>query len=75
MLDALRMAPVLRGVRGEAPVDRTAVAESICRVAQLAVHVPELSEMEINPLVASASGVIAVDARGMLGAFGVEQRT
>ncbi len=75
MLDELRMAPVLRGVRGEAPVDRTAVAESICRVAQLAVHVPELSEMEINPLVATASGVVAVDARGILGVFGVEQRT
>ncbi|HEX9126298.1 MAG TPA: acetate--CoA ligase family protein, partial [Methylomirabilota bacterium] len=33
MLDELRMAPLLRGVRGEPPVDLTAVAETICRFA------------------------------------------
>ena len=31
MLDELRMAPLLRGVRGEAPVDRMAIAEIMCR--------------------------------------------
>jgi len=66
MLDELRMAPLLRGVRGEAPVDRTAVAEVICRFAQLAMQIPELREIEINPLMASATGAVAVDARGTL---------
>lgn len=63
MLDELRMAPALRGVRGEAPVDRAALAETISRFAQLAVDFPELQEIELNPLVASSTGVIAVDAR------------
>ena len=66
MLDELRMAPLLRGVRGEAPVDRAAVAGVICRFAQLAMQVPELREIEINPLMASATGAVAVDARGTL---------
>ena len=66
MLDELRMAPLLRGVRGEAPVDRAAVAEVICRFAQLAMQIPELREIEINPLMASATGAVAVDARGTL---------
>jgi acyl-CoA synthetase (NDP forming) len=35
MLDELKTAALLRGVRGEPPVDRTAVAEAICRVARL----------------------------------------
>jgi acetyltransferase len=43
-----------------------ALAESICRFAQLAVDLTQLAELEVNPLVASASGVIAVDARASL---------
>jgi acetyltransferase len=66
MLDELRMAPLLHGVRGEAPVDMRALSEAICRFAQLAVDLPELAEIEVNPLVAGPAGVIAVDARGRL---------
>jgi len=66
MLDELRMAPVLRGVRGEAAVDRAALAETIARFSRLAVDFPELVEIEVNPLVATASGAVAVDARAML---------
>ncbi len=67
MLDELRMAPLLHGVRGEAPVDRNAIADIMCRFARLTMQVPDLSEIEINPLVASATGATAVDARGTLG--------
>jgi acetyltransferase len=66
MLDELRMAPLLLGVRGEPPVDRSAVAETICRFAQLTIDVPELREIELNPLVAGPTGVGAVHARGTL---------
>ncbi len=64
MLDELRMAPVLRGVRGEAPVNRDALIQTICSFSRLAVDVPELVELEINPLVAGPAAVVAVDARG-----------
>lgn len=66
MLDELRMAPALRGVRGEPPVDRAALGESISRFSRLAAAFPELTEVELNPLVAGPGGVIAVDARATL---------
>jgi acetyltransferase len=66
MLDELKMARVLRGVRGEAPVDRTALAETISRFGQLVADCPDLMDLELNPLVASATGVVAVDARATL---------
>jgi acetyltransferase len=66
MLDELRMAPVLRGVRGQAPVDRAALAETVVRFARLASDWPELTEIEVNPLIATPAGVTAVDARASL---------
>jgi acetyltransferase len=66
MLDELRMAPLLRGVRGEPPVDRKALAETIARFGQLAADCQDLAELELNPLVAGPTSVVAVDARGTL---------
>jgi acetyltransferase len=66
MLDELRMAPVLRGVRGQAPVDRAALAETVMRFARLASDWPDLTEIEVNPLIATPAGVTAVDARARL---------
>jgi acetyltransferase len=66
MLDELRMAPALRGARGRPAVDLDALAGTVCRFAALAVAVPALGEFEINPLVAGAEGVQALDARGRL---------
>jgi acyl-CoA synthetase (NDP forming) len=66
MLDELRMAPVLHGVRGEPPVDLAALAETISRFASLAVDLPDLTEVELNPLMVSPEGVVAVDARATL---------
>ena len=67
LLDELRIAPLLRGARGERPVDRLVLAGIISRFSQLLVDVPELREIEINPLMASPDGAIAVDARARLG--------
>jgi len=66
MLEELRMAPVLRGIRGEPPVDLPALAETISRFSSLAVDLPDLVEVELNPLMASPEGAIAVDARATL---------
>ena len=66
MLDELKTIALLRGVRGEPPVDFPALAEAISRFAQLAVDCPDLTEMELNPLVTSPTGVVAVDARATL---------
>jgi len=66
MLDELKTAPLLRGARGEAPVDRTALAEIIARFARLLVDLPELGEIEINPVTVGPGGALAVDARARL---------
>jgi acetyl coenzyme A synthetase (ADP forming)-like protein len=66
MLDELRMAPLLRGTRGEPPVDREKVAAVVGRFSQLMVDLPEIGEIEINPLTVGPSGAVAVDARARL---------
>jgi acetyltransferase len=49
--------------RGEAGVDFDAIATGLQRISQLVTDFPEIAEMDINPLVADAEGVVAVDAR------------
>ncbi|GAA3114008.1 acyl-CoA synthetase (NDP forming)/GNAT superfamily N-acetyltransferase [Kribbella aluminosa] len=63
MVHALRCAPLLAGYRGAQAADREAVLDVIHRIAWLAELVPELAELDINPLIAGPSGAFAVDAR------------
>src|SRR5262249_28924869 len=66
MLSELQMAPVLSGVRGQPPVDRDKLARLIVSLGDLATAGEELSEIELNPVIASPAGAIAVDARAAL---------
>jgi len=63
MTDEIRAAPLLSGARGRDPVDRAAVAETLCRLSQLVTDFPEIVELDVNPLVARPDGVVAVDLR------------
>jgi acetyltransferase len=63
MIDSIRGAKLLRGVRGEAASDTDLLVEVIQRVSQLVGERPEVLEMDINPFVVFESGGIAVDAR------------
>ncbi|MBT2490868.1 acetate--CoA ligase family protein [Streptomyces sp. ISL-96] len=67
MLDSIRAAEVLRGVRGAASVDRSALAGLIVRVSELAADFPEIAEVDLNPVFATAGGVMAADVRILLG--------
>ena len=58
-----RVARLLRGGRGRAPADMDALGLALMRVAQMIVDIPEIVEMDINPLLADAQGVLALDAR------------
>ena len=72
MLHALRCAPLLAGYRGAEAADQDAVLAIIHRIAWLADLVPELAELDINPLIAAASGSFAVDVRLRLHPAGPE---
>jgi len=66
VLDLLRRLkgwPLLNGFRGSAPVDHGALATAIARIADAAGALgDDLDELEVNPLIARADGVVAVDA-------------
>jgi acetate---CoA ligase (ADP-forming) len=65
MVGSVRSFPLLKGVRGEPPSDLPALYEALGRVSQLAVEVPEIVELDVNPLMVrpEGAGVVAVDAR------------
>jgi acetyltransferase len=65
MIDSLRGAPILEGVRGEPPVDRSRIEETIQRVSLLVGNHPEIQELDINPFLAfpDPDRCCAVDAR------------
>ncbi|MEO3847053.1 acetate--CoA ligase family protein [Streptomyces sp. B8F3] len=67
MLDSIRAAEVLRGVRGEQAVDRHALADQIRRVSALAADFPEIAEVDLNPVIATPGGALAADVRILLG--------
>lgn len=62
MLDGIQAAEILRGVRGAKPVDRKALASVIVQVSKLVSDFPEIQEVDLNPILAGADGVTAVDA-------------
>src|SRR5918911_111999 len=63
MLDDIAGAAVLHGVRGASGVDRDALGTLIENVSQLVHDFPEISELDLNPVFASPTGVTAVDVR------------
>ncbi|WP_405801661.1 acetate--CoA ligase family protein [Streptomyces sp. NBC_01506] len=66
MLDGIRAAEILRGVRGAAGVDRDALADLVVRASELAADFPNIAEVDLNPVFASESGVMAADVRILL---------
>jgi acyl-CoA synthetase (NDP forming) len=66
---------LLAGVRGQPPGDLDAVVETLLRVGQLMADLPEVAEVDLNPLIVGAAGegAWAVDVRVVLGEMeGVE---
>jgi len=69
MIDHLRMKALLDGYRGSPPADRDALIRLVQRVSALVEAVPELRELDLNPVkvMARGRGVVVVDARVRLG--------
>ncbi len=67
MLDSVAAAEVLRGVRGGKGVDRAALADIISKVSKLVNDIPEIKEVDLNPIFATEKGACAVDVRIVIG--------
>jgi acetyltransferase len=63
MLDGIKAAALLKGVRGQKGVDRPALATLIQKLSQLVTDLPEIAEMDLNPVGAFENGVFVLDAR------------
>jgi acetyl coenzyme A synthetase (ADP forming)-like protein len=63
MLDGIQAAEMLKGVRGGEAVNRDALADLIVKVSQLVSDFPEISELDLNPVFATAKDATAADVR------------
>lgn len=63
MIESLRIYPLLRGYRGSQPKNTEKLIQVLIRLSYLAADYPEITELDINPLLVTPDEVIALDAR------------
>jgi acetyltransferase len=63
MIGRTRVSRLLAGYRGRPPADVAAISAALIAIGQLAADLPEVVELDINPLLADEAGVLALDAR------------
>jgi acetyltransferase len=73
MMQQTKIYTALQGVRGRSPVDLTALEQLLVRFSQLVVEQRWIKEIDINPLLASPDGLIALDARVVLHDLDVQE--
>jgi acyl-CoA synthetase (NDP forming) len=71
LVRSIRAAPLLLGHRGSPPADLDALCDTLLRVSRLADDLPEIAELDLNPVIARPDGVFAVDARIRVGSRAV----
>jgi acetyltransferase len=67
LIERTRVSRLLRAYRDVPAVEPDAVAMVLVKLAQMAADIPEIRELDINPLLANQAGVLAVDARVKVG--------
>lgn len=72
MWRSLKAARLLTGYRGRPAVDTDAVEDLVLRLGRLAEDLPEIAELDLNPVIAGPDGVVAVDAKLRLVPVGAE---
>jgi acyl-CoA synthetase (NDP forming)/GNAT superfamily N-acetyltransferase len=63
LIGSIRSAPLLRGHRGSPPADLGALRGLLLRISRLADDLPEVTELDLNPVIVRPDGVFIVDAR------------
>ncbi|MBE9119882.1 bifunctional acetate--CoA ligase family protein/GNAT family N-acetyltransferase [Tychonema sp. LEGE 07199] len=66
MMEQTRIYKALQGVRGRSAIDLEKLEQLLVRFSQLIVEQPQIAEIDINPLLVSPEGAIALDARVVL---------
>ncbi|MFQ4136100.1 bifunctional acetate--CoA ligase family protein/GNAT family N-acetyltransferase [Nodosilinea sp. PGN35] len=66
LMEQTRIYHALQGVRGRAAVDLDALEQILVRFSQLVAEQPDIAAIDINPLLASPNGLLALDARVIL---------
>ena len=67
LIERARVAETLGAWRGAPAVDRVALEQVLLRVSEMVCELPQLREMDINPIIVDDSGALAVDARIVVG--------
>ena len=65
---------LVAGFRGAAPADAAALVDLVLRLGRLAEDLPQVAELDLNPVLAGATGCVAVDARVRVRARPAERR-
>jgi acyl-CoA synthetase (NDP forming)/GNAT superfamily N-acetyltransferase len=63
MINSIRSAALLRGYRGAPAADLTALRDLLLRVSRLTDDLPEITHLELNPVIAHPDGVAVIGAR------------
>jgi len=63
LIERTRISKVLSGYRDQPPVDMETLCQTLVQISQLIVDIPEIEELDINPLLVDEDGVLALDAR------------
>ncbi len=63
MIKSLKSYPILKGARGKKSINFYEFKNIIVNLSELLVSIPEISEMDINPLIATGDSILAVDCR------------
>jgi acetyltransferase len=63
LIDGTQVSRALRGFRGAAAANEPALIDALLRLSQIACDLSTVAELDINPLLADAQGVLALDAR------------
>ncbi|MGA7238206.1 MAG: bifunctional acetate--CoA ligase family protein/GNAT family N-acetyltransferase [Bryobacteraceae bacterium] len=71
LMERTRIYKALGGARGHPPVDQARLEQTLVRFSQLITENPRIKEIDINPLLASADRILALDARVVLHAWDI----
>jgi len=66
MISELKAAAILKGIRGERPMDIETLVENLLRLSQLMMDFSEIEGIDINPIMVLEEGAVAVDCRILL---------